>query len=321
MAVASLPPLLRTKLDSLERRLHRLRLLRGSSLAALTLVMGAAIALALDAWLELPPAARFLITGGWIVAIAVVAWRQLVRPLRRRITAPSLAAAVEEEYPALGERLTSAVELTDADAYHGSPAFIRMLIRDADQKARPLDFDRASPSHSTEWLAAATVAVVLLALAPVLFVPDYYFGLARRLVMPWDRRPAVIPFAIETKPGDIYAAKGRPLTITAELRPTRDGITLPNVCTLVTTGEDGKPLRLRMPAGGSPHNFAFRLDELKNGFRYHLEAGAIETDTFTVLAIDPVELAGGPTATLTPPAYAKGVAVQTVDGPNDLSVL
>ena len=36
--------------------------------------------------------------------------------------------------------------------------------------------------------------------------------------------------------GRIFAAKGRPLTIMAELRPTRDGVTLPDICTLVTTG-------------------------------------------------------------------------------------
>src|SRR5947209_7905931 len=157
MSVANLPPSLQSKLDNLAGRLHRLRLLRGTSLVVLTAVVGAAIALGLDALLEMPPAVRWFLSGAWVAAILVVAIRELVRPLRRPVTAPSLAAAVEEEYPPLGERLTSAVELTDADVYHGSPAFIRLLIRETDQKTRALDFGRAAPSHTIEWLTAAAV--------------------------------------------------------------------------------------------------------------------------------------------------------------------
>jgi hypothetical protein len=37
--------------------------------------------------------------------------------------------------------------------------------------------------------------------------------------------------------------------------------------------------------------------------------------------VDPVELAGGPRTTLTPPAYAKSVPAQAVDGPIDLIIL
>jgi hypothetical protein len=321
MAVGTLPEKLQTKLDNLARRLHRLRLLRGGSLVVLTAVAGVAVALVLDAWLELPPVVRWMLAAAWIAAVTIVAWRSLIRPLRRPITAPGLAAAVEEEYPRLGERLTTAVDLDDGKDYHGSPAFVGMLIRETDQKTRTLDFGPAAPPNATEWLTAATVAAVLLLVAPVVFIPDYYLGLARRLLMPWDRRPAVVPFEIIAGPGDGFAARGRPLTITAELRPTREGTAIPDVVTLVLTAEDGKPLRLRMPRGDQSHNFAFRIDELKSNFRYYMQAGPIETANHAIIAVDPVELAGGPTTTLTPPAYATTLGVQTVDGLYDLKVL
>ncbi|HEY1380672.1 MAG TPA: hypothetical protein VGF55_27975, partial [Gemmataceae bacterium] len=327
MAVATLPQNLQTKLDVLSRRLRRLRLLRGWSLVALTVAIGAGLAFGLDAWLELPPAARIVLFAGLVAATGYAAWRGLILPLRRPVTDAALAAAVEEEYPRLGERLMTAVEIADRpasgdpDTSHGSPAFVRLLVREADQKARPLNFLRAAPPHAAEWLTAAAVAAVLLLAAPALFVPDYYLGLGRRLLMPWDRRPAVAPFAIDATPGDAYAARGRPLTIGVTLRPTRDGVPLPDVSTLVLSAADGKPLRLRMPAGGRPHEFAFRIDDVKGDYRYHVEAGPVETDEHTIVAVDPVELAGGPTATLTPPAYAKTLAPQTVEGPADLSVL
>ncbi len=321
MSVASLPPNLQSKLDVLGRRLRQLRVLRGSSWAMLTLIAGAGAAIGLDAALELPPAVRCIISAVWLTVVALVVWRELIRPLRRRATAAGLAAAVEEEYPRLGERLTSAVELADADDTHGSPAFVRLLMRETDHKTRSLDFRRAAPPNAAEWLTATTVAAVLIFAAPLVFIPEYYLGLGRRLLMPWDRRPAIMPFAINITPGDGFAARGRPLTIGVEFQPTRERAALPDACTLVMTGEDGKPIRLRMPAARPAHAFAFRIDELKGNIRYYIEVGRIETESRAIIAVDPVELAGGPKTTLAPPAYARALGVQTMDAPNDLTVL
>ena len=41
------------------------------------------------------------------------------------------------------------------------------------------------------------------------------------------------------------------------------------------TAGDGKPLRLRMPAGDRPNAFAFRIDEVTGDYRYQVEAGPI----------------------------------------------
>jgi hypothetical protein len=321
MATATLPANLRTKLDLLARRLHRLRLLRGGSFVVLAVVVGAGIALGLDAWLDLPPYARIVLFAGWLFGISLVAWRELIQPLRRPVTAAGLAAAVEEEYPRLDERLTTAVELADCEVTHGSPAFIGMLVRETESRTRSVDFLRAAPPHAAEWLTAVAIAAVLLVAAPVVFWPDNYLGLGRRLFMPWDRRPAVMPFAVVLTPGNAFAARGRPLTIGVELQPTREGVAIPEVCTLVLTAGDGKPLRLRMPSAGRPHAFAFRIDAVTGAYRYYIETGAVETDTHTITAVDAVELAGGPIATLTPPLYAKALGSQTVEGLAELTVL
>ena len=321
MPIAALPNKLQTKLDILARRLNRLRLLRVASVTFLVLIFSAAIALGLDALLTLPPAVRFILTGLCLISVAIVGWRELILPLFRAVTATDLAAAVEEEYPRLGERLMSTVEVTAAEDRHGSPAFVRMLIDETDASTRALDFRRAAPPRATKWLIVGTVAAAMLLVSPAAFIPDYYLGLGRRFVAPWDANPAVMPFAIDTWPGNGYVARGRPLIIAVEIRPTQNNSALPEICTLVLIGEDGKPLRLRMPGGDGPRKFAFHLDDVKSNFRYRLEAGPIETETWTVLAVEPVELAGSPTTTLTPPAYAKTIGTQTVDGPVDLSIL
>lgn len=321
MTVASLPTTLQDKLDLLARRLHRLRLLRGASWFAITAALGAGVCLGLDAFFELPPLVRIAMVVVWIGSSIASLWYGLLRPLRNPVTAAHLAAAVEEEYPRLSERLTSSVELADADEFHGSPAFVRLLVRETDLKTRALDFLRAAPPHAAEWLTAIAVATLLLLAAPAIFWPEYYAGLGRRLLMPWDRRPAVMPFAIDVSPGDVYAARGRPLTIGVELTAIRDGIPLPEYCTLILAEGDGKPVRLRMSPGDRANTFTFRLDELKQDCRYFVEAGALESNSHTVMAVDPVELAGGPTTTLTPPAYATAMPPRTVEGMIDLSIL
>src|SRR5437868_5402066 len=194
MATAVLPVPLQAKLDQLAARRHRLLLVRGVSVVLLTLAGGAGLALAADAWLELPPAVRIVLTSGWLGLAGVAAWFGLLRPLRQSPSAAALAAAVEEAYPRLDERLTSAVELAaDARGYHGSPALIGLLDHETDLKTRAIDFGRAAPPRRTERLAAAAAAALLLLAAPALLWPEEFAGLGRRLLKPWDARPAVLP--------------------------------------------------------------------------------------------------------------------------------
>src|SRR5437588_12381923 len=126
--------------------------------------------------------------------------------------------------------------------------------------------------------------------------------------MPWDGRPAILPYEIATTPGSGFAAKGRPLTFAVELVPTQRDVKLPNACTLVLSAAGEKPQRLRMVAGDKANTFRFRLDKLDGDLRYHVEAGVNYTDTHLIRAIEPVELAdGSPTLSTTPPAYAQSV--------------
>lgn len=320
MAAATLPPSLRTQMDRLAGRLRRLTLIRGSSVVLLTAVVGAAVAMGLDAAFALPPILRIGLTAAWLGAIAVVTWRTVSRMFRQPVSATALAAAVEDEYPLLDERLTSAIEVTATDRPSGSPAFVELLVRETERKTRALDFHRAAPPYAAGRRVAVAGVAIALVTAAALYWPDESLGLGRRLVMPWDRRPAVMPFEIAVRPGDAFAPRGRPLTVDVELRRARDNARIPDTCTLILTAADGKPLRLRMPAGTEPHAFAFRIDDVRGDYRYRVEAGGVESDDYSLRAVEPVDLAGM-TTTLTPPAYATSVKPQSVDGPADLSIL
>ena len=123
MPAAVLPRALEGKLDELAHHVRRLRLLRGLSRLALALFLTAVAAVVCDYALDLSAAGRAALLVGWAAIGAVAAWRFVLRPVRQPIPVADLAAAVEDRYPSLAERLYSVVELSEqTDAGNGSPA-------------------------------------------------------------------------------------------------------------------------------------------------------------------------------------------------------
>lgn len=83
-------------------------------------------------------------------------------------------------------------------------------------------------------------AVSLLAvLAPGPFWPDAYATLARRFFRPWDVPPAGPLSTLAVTPGDAFAARGRPLSLTARFQPGEDLI-LPPATALLIADVGGK---------------------------------------------------------------------------------
>src|SRR5439155_15203504 len=122
------------------------RLLRAAGRAAFLLPLAALVGIVADAYLALPAGVRI----GLFVLWALLALREL-RNLVRARTAPvdleAVASAVEEEFPRLAERLTTAVELAGrSDESNGAPALIDEVIQDADSRARKLDLAAAFPT-------------------------------------------------------------------------------------------------------------------------------------------------------------------------------
>jgi hypothetical protein len=324
-ATATLPPNLTLKLEELAAHVRRLRRLRGLSVLLLTVALGTALAVGVDLLFDLSGPVRALLLLGWLAACGTVAWFGLLRPARNEVDIRDLAATIEDQYPRLHERLTTSIELAEAaDDYHGSRNLVQLLIRETDLKTRALDFLQVAPRHNTEWIAVAAGIVFLLTFAvPALFLADRYLELGSRFVFPWTNGTAFLPYSVALTPGDCYAAKGRPLTVTAQFVAKRDGVKLPDACTLVLQPAGGKALRLRMNPGDGPSTFAFPIDAVQGDYRYHVETGRSASEVHAITAVEPVELAAGaPTLTVTPPAYARaGREAQSTQGLADLSAL
>jgi hypothetical protein len=326
---ATLPSKLSHKLTAAIRRLRFLRMTRGTCRLVISLSLFAALALLLDLAFELPAQVRGILLIGWLGLGCWLAVRGLILPMRRQPAAEAVAAAIEERFPELGERLTTSVELAPlSDDFHGSPDLKALVIAETESKSDRLSFQDAFPARRTAWYCCSAMIVLLFMLSPALVWPDRYAELGRRFFMPWQNAFSA-PYALGITPGDAFAAQGRPLTLTVHFVTRRDGVTLPQDCTLVRTDANGATLRDRMISDGD--GFSFKISRLAGDFAYHVEAGKATSDTYHISAVEPVELAGkapfmwqadSPNIIITPPAYARAtIPLESVHEIADLSTL
>lgn len=315
-----LPPDLQAKLSLLARRIRLWRLARGLSLTVLTLVVLFAGVFAIDRYSELSPRGMLIALVAVGAAVSVVSIRFLVVPLCARLDAAALAALIERSYPELGERLLSTVELAETqDSAYGSPALIALLQRETVDETRTMNFLRSYPVGALRWLAAAALVAVTLALLPA-FASEDYADFARRFWTAWQNRP---PFTVEVESCAGFAARGRPLTLSARLVPDRPSRRLPEQCILLYEEGDQPPRRLAMQPGAD-QRFNYTISQVQDDFRFQIEAGGVLSDEHVVQAIEPVDLAtGSPRVTVTPPAYVnKDVhPPQEIQGSNDFAAL
>jgi hypothetical protein len=283
-----------------------LRVVRGVSWLVLGLAVVGAAAVLADTFYPLPGLARGGLLAAWAALGCGTLYFALLRPLARRLDAAHLASAVESEHPELGERLTTTVELAGRAAPHnGAPALIGLLARDAELRARDVDFADAAPSRGTGWLVAAAGVALIAAVAPGVAWPNGYGTQLRRFFLPFYEPAVDVGFAVVANPGDTAVGKGRELVLTAFLDPKKEGVVLPARATLVQIDARGNRKPLVMEAK-TPSEFVLKLSAVEAGFRYRVEAGAGSSPLHTVTAVDPVGLAAdSPAVAVTPPEYAR----------------
>src|SRR5918993_1750466 len=160
MPAAKLPKKLHARLDFLAARVRKVRTLRAVGRAAFLLPVAALVAILADAYLGLPEWARLGLLAAWVILLLREV-RNLVRARTAPVDLEAVASAVEEEFPRLAERLTTAVELAEhSDESNGSPALMEEVIADADSRARKLDLTAAFPTSGA--VASCLTATVLL---------------------------------------------------------------------------------------------------------------------------------------------------------------
>ena len=306
---------LSSRFDAVAARIRRVALLRGlGRLALFTAILCGAGFLADWLW-PLPGGIRL----GWLLLIVAVAaylvWTEIFRPVFRQFTVAELAAVVEDRYPDLGERLTSAVELTDPsipEDQKGSALMREWLEAETISSTRHIDFRKAVSSDRAQKSAWIGGIAGLLLLAPFLAMPSGYGLLWARLILPWASHevPAVLYFQVPE--GDRVVARGEDLTLIALPPADLPVEDLPADVELVWTGVSGQSDRRPMEYDAEKAGYVVTVPHVFEDFEYIVTAPRKRSDRHRITVVDRPEIVTF-TLTITPPSYT-GLEDRTVDG-------
>jgi hypothetical protein len=295
-----LPPLIRTKLARLARRIRAgivLERLGAGVLAG----GGAFVALfLLDRAVQLPWVA-FQIALALFLAMAALLFVTLGRAVARRTDPAALAALVEQRHPELDERLLSAVELSQTADAHGGAPFRERLLDAAGRDVAPIDA-RAVHSLRRPCALALAAAVLVLVLVGVGLASDGFARFARRVFGAFGEPD--VGYALRVDPGDTWVALGRPATVTAAIASDDPDRTPPRECFLTFARDGDAPRQVRMDAGGDG-TFLYTWPEVAGDIDYQITAGERTSARHRLSAIAPILATGPVSVTVHSPPYLR----------------
>lgn len=251
-----------------------------------------------------------VVTGGLALYVAL---RFIWFPLRRNLSDVQVARYIEERYPQLQDRLVAAVEF--GANRRVSPGLLQLLLRDAAQKVRLLDFRvflnrRRLLSYAGLAACALACMAALMSWGPA-FLP-YGF---HRLYVPWLQAADNRGLLIEVEPGDTSLIQGSDQEIAARLV----GFDAPEARLMVQPAGKSSWQSYTMEAERRGNRFLYLLADVRSSLRYYVEAGGMRSPSYTILvsALSEVERID---ATYNFPAYT-GMKSQTIEDEGDLSAL
>ncbi len=160
----SVPRSVRQRIGSIRARISRQALLLGLIRFILTLATAVVLSFALDNVLDLPRAARVIVSGAAAALLAVAFFKFVVWGWTHPADDDSIALSIESAYPELQDRLISAIqlerELRDGDAGWNSRDMIRAVIGEVESKLANLDLGRVARRERLPRLSLLTLMVV-----------------------------------------------------------------------------------------------------------------------------------------------------------------
>jgi hypothetical protein len=211
------------KIDRVRRRWRAVQIAVGVLKCVLTALALLAGFFLLD-WLALSKFGGDAGSGRWPRAVlllamigvfAWVAWREVLRELRRRREDEEIAARVEKAHPELRGRLVSTLQLSRDKRAMGSRELIAALEADTVRFAAPLAFTDIVNLQMLKKAALIAAAFTLLAFALGAWRSDFAKALFARLFLAEKQYPTAARF-LSVTPG-AGVAHGEPFTVRIEL--------------------------------------------------------------------------------------------------------
>ncbi|MCW1925312.1 hypothetical protein OKA05_22320 [Luteolibacter arcticus] len=262
------------RLEAVRSSIRRAQWTRGGLLVTTVMLGGLLLMMALDHLLApLPQAARWAMFGVWVVgtlAAAVVG----LRPLLRKIGLVQVARWIEGRHPEIEERMSTVLELAGG---HGgvSESLLEELAKSAGEDVGKVDAraELKAVGAAKKWARPAIALAALLLLVFVVW-PKEAARLAVRAVAPFSTLGNAGAVKFSVKPQDVELLEGDALEITASYDGPAKQLEL--VMAMPGGNEIIQPM---LPAGDG---WSYRLDPVRESFRYKARAGRGESDGYEV---------------------------------------
>lgn len=310
-----------TRFDRIWTQARRVQLLQALCWSILTALAGIALLAVLDYWLELPHAVRIsavVLIGTASLLVAVSLTLKSVNRWRRQAT----AAAIEQVFPQLGQRIRTTVQygpLTDGElAQEGvATTMVVALEEDTIQRAQPLPLDAVIPWKPLA-VTSLLAAIVGLTLSGASATDWQWRAAAQRAFLgdePYTR--------IVVKPGNLTVKEGESATVEiAVAGRTGRQVTFATRSLADPASEwELQPLEPEEPAVQDPGQvrgdpqlkFAVPLVRVREPLEYFVKAGSAVSDTFRVEVLYPLRIVNI-RSTVQAPQYTGLPAAETDNG-------
>ncbi len=263
-------------LQRVRARLRALSALDAAARAALAL--SAVVAVALAAWSlaslggRSPIALASLLGVVLVLAASALIWGLL--PLRGSPTDAQLARFIEEQVPALDDRLATAVDIVRRDT---PSLLVGPLVEDAARRVEAIDVDEVVPDRRIRagGFKAGAAAIALIVLAVMAREPARQSLDAATLALFPER------VRLEIVPGNARVLQGAPLTIQARLIGNRAPV---GARLEVGAGDLWRGTEMLAESGGG---FRLAMPPAAADFQYRVVAGSITSPVYRVTVAHP----------------------------------
>jgi len=282
------------RLEAVRSSIRRAQWTRGGLVIATVMLGGLLGMMALDHFLApLPQAVRWAMFGVWVLGTLAAAAIGL-RPLLRTIGLVQVARWIEGRHPEIEERMSTVLELS---GNHGgvSESLLEELAKAAGDDVGKVDAraELKAVGAAKKW---ARPAIALASLLLLLFIvwPKEASRLAVRAVAPFSTLGNAAAVKFSVKPGNVELLEGDALEIAVSYDgPAKD------LEMVMTTPGGNEIIQPMLPAGDG---WNYRLDPVREGFRYKARAGRGESDGYEV-TVWPLPSIPEPRVKLTFPEY------------------
>lgn len=270
----------------------------------------------LDYLIGLPSGIRAAIFSSFVAVLLGVIWRSLIRPLREKLPAEQLGAAVDLSTPELQESLATLISIERPDATageSGSPMMRRYLRKQVGEHLAGVTGSRVVDTRKTVQKCGIAGFVMMMGVLPFVVWPSGSGLLFERMVSPFSNLATASHLYFDVVDGNRVVARGSNVEVAGipMWRSETPG-ERPDVVDLRLIGQNGDTDTLPMMFDPVGNRFLTELPRIAESVRYQIVGGGATTQTFELTVVDAPEIH---TAVMTAisPAYA-GRAVQRFDG-------